>query len=176
MKNWYLVIDVAQCENCNNCLLSCKDEHVDNDWPGYAKPQPRHGHRWMDVKRHERGQFPLIDVAYRPTTCMQCQDAACAKSSNAVYRRNDGIVMIDPVKALGQRDLVDACPYHAIWWNEEQNVPRSALFVRTCSMTAGRNRAACRLAPPGRCRPSMWKNPRWPGLSRPSSWRCSTRS
>lgn len=128
MKTWHLVIDVAQCEDCNNCSLACKDEHVDNDWPGYSKPQPRHGHRWMDVVRQERGQFPMIDIAYRPTTCMQCQDAACAKSSNAVYRRDDGIVMIDPSKALGQKDLVKACPYHAIWWNESQNVPQKCTF------------------------------------------------
>ena len=40
MKEPYLVIDVAQCENCNNCFLACKDEHVGNDWPGYAAPQP----------------------------------------------------------------------------------------------------------------------------------------
>jgi Fe-S-cluster-containing dehydrogenase component len=128
MKSWHFVIDVAQCEDCNNCSLACKDEHVDNDWPGYSKPQPRHGHRWMDVMRHERGQFPMIDVAYRPTTCMQCNDAPCTKASNAVYRRNDGIVMIDPTKALGQKDLVKACPYNAIWWNETHNVPQKCTF------------------------------------------------
>jgi len=122
MKTWHLVIDVAQCEDCNNCSLACKDEHVDNDWPGYSCSQPRHGHRWMDVVRHERGQFPLIDVAYRPTTCMQCQNAPCTKASDAVERRKDGIVIINPDKAKGQKELVKACPYNAIWWNEEQNV------------------------------------------------------
>jgi Fe-S-cluster-containing dehydrogenase component len=128
MKTWHLIIDVAQCEDCNNCMLACKDEHVDNDWPGYSKPQPRHGHRWMDVVRHERGQFPLIDVAYRPTPCMQCRDAACAQASDAVYHRKDGIVMIDQKKAVGRKDLVKACPYHAIWWNEEHNLPQKCTF------------------------------------------------
>lgn len=128
MKQWHLIIDVAQCEDCNNCTLACKDEHVENDWPGYSKPQPRHGQRWMDVLRHERGQFPLIDVAYRPTTCMQCQDAPCAKASSAVTKRPDGIVLIDPVKAIGQKDLVKACPYNAIWWNDALNVPQKCTF------------------------------------------------
>ena len=35
MKSWHVIIDVANCEDCNNCLLACKDEHLDNAWPGY---------------------------------------------------------------------------------------------------------------------------------------------
>jgi Fe-S-cluster-containing dehydrogenase component len=130
MKKWNLIIDVEKCEDCNNCFLSCKDEHVDNDWPGYAVSQPRHGHRWINILRKERGQFPLVDVAYRPTPCMHCDDAPCMKAARdgAIYKREDGIVIIDPVKAKGQKDLVKACPYGAIWWNEEKNVPQKCTF------------------------------------------------
>lgn len=125
MKKWHMVIDVSKCEDCNNCSLACKDEHVDNEWPGYTVAQPLHGQRWMDVARKERGQFPLVDVVYRPTTCMQCADAPCIKASHGtVRRREDGIVLIDPEKAKGQRQLVNACPYGAIWWNEERQVPQ----------------------------------------------------
>jgi Fe-S-cluster-containing dehydrogenase component len=130
MKKWNLIIDVEKCEDCNNCFLSCKDEHVDNDWPGYAVSQPRHGHRWINILRKERGQFPLIDVAYRPTPCMHCDDAPCMKAAKdgAIYKREDGIVIIDPAKAKGQKDLVKACPYGAIWWNEEKDVPQKCTF------------------------------------------------
>jgi Fe-S-cluster-containing dehydrogenase component len=124
MKTWHVIIDVAQCEDCNNCLLACKDEHLDNEWPGYTLPQPRHGHRWIDIERTERGEFPLIDVAYLPVLCMHCQNAPCMKASSAVYRRDDGIVLIDPNKARGQKDLVKSCPYNMIWWNEAHNVPQ----------------------------------------------------
>ncbi|HWQ61767.1 MAG TPA: 4Fe-4S dicluster domain-containing protein [Negativicutes bacterium] len=125
MKKWHLVIDVARCEDCNNCFLACKDEHVGNDWPGYACAQPAHGQRWMNVMRRERGQFPVVDVAYRPTPCMQCGNAPCVAASNgACYRRGDGIVIIDPAKARGARQLVAACPYGAIWWNESEEVPQ----------------------------------------------------
>lgn len=125
MKKWHLIIDVEKCVDCNNCFLACKDEHVDNDWPGYARPQPRHGHRWINIMRTERGQYPLIDVAYRPTTCMHCEDAPCIRASKgSIAKRADGIVIIDPDKAKGQRELAKACPYQAIWWNEEQEVPQ----------------------------------------------------
>lgn len=130
MTKWNLVIDVEKCEDCNNCFLACKDEHVDNDWPGYAVSQPRHGHRWMNIMRKERGQYPIIDVAYLPMPCMHCDVAPCIKAgkAGAVYKRDDGIVIIDPEKARGQEDIVKACPYDAIWWNEEQSVPQKCTF------------------------------------------------
>jgi len=126
MKKWNLIIDVEKCEDCNNCFLSCKDEHVDNEWPGYSASQPLHGQRWMNIMRKERGQYPLIDVAYRPTPCMHCDNAPCIKAGNdgAVYKRDDGIVIIDPVKAKGQESIVSACPYKAIWWNKDKDIPQ----------------------------------------------------
>jgi len=126
MKKWNLIIDIEKCEDCNNCFLSCKDEHVDNDFPGYTAPQVKHGHRWVNIMRKERGRFPQIDVAYLPIFCMHCDNAPCIKAAKdgAVYKRDDGIVIIDPVKAKGQKHLVDACPYGAIWWNEEDELPQ----------------------------------------------------
>jgi Fe-S-cluster-containing dehydrogenase component len=130
MKSWHVIIDIENCEDCGNCLLACKDEHLANAWPGYTQPQPRHGHRWIDVVRGERGQFPLVDVVYLPTMCMHCEDAPCMQGAfrNAVYRRQDGIVLIDPQKAEGARDLVNACPYHMIFWNEGENAPQKCTF------------------------------------------------
>jgi Fe-S-cluster-containing dehydrogenase component len=124
MKSWHLVIDVAKCENCNNCFLSCKDEHVDNDWPGYAAPQPGQGPSWISIEAVERGQHPFIDVAYLPVPCMHCARPVCMNSARdgAIYKRPDGIVIIDPVRAKGQRALVEACPYGVIRWNEELQV------------------------------------------------------
>jgi len=130
MKKWNMIIDIERCEDCNNCFLACKDEHVGNDWPGYAVSQPLHGQRWIDIMRKERGQYPLIDVAYRPTPCMHCDHAPCIKAAKngAIYKRDDGIVIIDPEKSKGQRTLLDACPYNAIWWNEEKNLPQKCTF------------------------------------------------
>jgi Fe-S-cluster-containing dehydrogenase component len=126
MKTWYLIIDVEKCENCNNCFLACKDEHVDNDWPGYALPQPGQGGSWIEILRKERGTYPLIDVGYLPVPCMHCDDAPCIKAAKeeAIYKRPDGIVIIDPVKAKGQEPLVKACPYNAIQWNQALGVPQ----------------------------------------------------
>jgi Fe-S-cluster-containing dehydrogenase component len=130
MKKWNMIIDVAKCHDCNNCFLACKDEHVDNEWPPYAAAQPWHGHRWINIMRKERGQYPLVDVAYRPTPCMHCDDAPCIKAGKdgAAYKRDDGVVIIDPQKAKEQNELVDSCPYGAIWWNADKAIPQKCTF------------------------------------------------
>src|SRR5215470_11053282 len=69
MKKWNMIIDVAECTNCQLCTLATMDEYVGNDWPGYTKPMPKHGHKWINILQKERGQTPMIDVAYVPTMC-----------------------------------------------------------------------------------------------------------
>jgi Fe-S-cluster-containing dehydrogenase component len=123
---WNMIIDVAECTNCHLCTLATMDEYVDNDWPGYAAAMPKHGHKWIDILQKERGQVPMIDIAYVPVMCNHCDKPPCmeAAKDGAVTKRDDGIVIIDPVKSKGQRQLVEACPYGHIWWNEERDIPQ----------------------------------------------------
>ncbi|MDC0989395.1 oxidoreductase [Rhodospirillales bacterium] len=130
MDKWNLIIDVENCTNCNMCVLACQDEHVDNDFPNYAAPMPKHGARWIEIMRKERGQAPMIDVAYMPVMCNHCDNAPCieAAKDGAITKREDGIVIIDPVKSKGQKHLVESCPYDRIWWNEELEIPQTWIF------------------------------------------------
>lgn len=120
------VVDVARCSGCHNCQLSCKDEHCENNWLPYAAPQPPTGQFWCRVTDHPRGTIPKVKIHYIPVLCNHCADAPCmaAAKNGAVYRREDGLVVIDPETAVGQKALVEACPYHAIFWNEELNLPQ----------------------------------------------------
>jgi len=129
---WGLIIDVARCHDCNNCFLACKDEFVGNDWPPYSKAQPERGQRWMNIHRRERGGYPLVTVSYLPKPCQHCQNPPCLKAARngAVSVRADGIVLIDAERAVGQKQLVAACPYGAIYWNEAAQVPQK------CSLCA----------------------------------------
>jgi Fe-S-cluster-containing dehydrogenase component len=130
MKKWNMIIDVAECTNCNLCALAVMDEYVDNEWPDYSAPMPKHGHKWINILQKERGQTPMIDIAYVPTTCNHCDDAPCIKAApkGAIKKRRDGIVIIDPKAAKGQKQLVDACPYGHIWWNEDLQLPQAWPF------------------------------------------------
>jgi Fe-S-cluster-containing dehydrogenase component len=123
-KKWHMVIDVALCNDCNCCFMADKDEFTGNDWPPFSKAQPWEGQRWIDIERKERGQFPQIQVVHRPSPCMHCDNAPCVEAApdGAIYKRPDGLVIIDPEKAAGHPELVDSCPYGAIFWNEEAGV------------------------------------------------------
>jgi len=90
----------------------------------------RLGHRWIDIRQREIGTFPVVEVSYLPVTCNHCDNAPCIKAAKdgAIRKREDGIVIIDPVKAKGQKQLVSACPYGAIWWNEEKQLPQAWPF------------------------------------------------
>jgi Fe-S-cluster-containing dehydrogenase component len=114
------VIDIDKCVGCYSCQVGCKDEHVGNDWSPVAKPQPEIGQFWIKVNQYERGAKPHVKVTYFPVLCQHCDDAPCVKAApDAVYKRPDGLVIIDPDKAKGNRHLAASCPYGVIYWNEQ---------------------------------------------------------
>ncbi len=129
-QKWNMIVDVARCDNCRGCFVAVKDEHIGNDFPGYAAAQPAQGHNWLDIRRKERGSYPIVEAHFMPVMCNHCDDAPCIKAARngAVTKRPDGIVIIDPEKSKGQKQIVDACPYGAISWNEEKQIPQAWIF------------------------------------------------
>lgn len=129
MSKWNLIIDVALCENCNNCVIAERDEHVGNDFPGYSAPAAAVGDGTIRILRRVQGAAPVVETTYLPSLCQHCDDAPCRRAApDAVRKRDDGIVIIDPVKAKGRREIVDSCPYGAIVWNGEQQLPQNWTF------------------------------------------------
>jgi len=119
------VIDVSRCNGCYCCQIACKDEHVGNDWTPYARPQPDTGQFWLKQNEFVKGTVPKVRVHYQPILCMHCDNAPCmtaCKIEGAIYRRKDGLVIIDPVKCTGCKSCVDACPYKTIYFNEGLNI------------------------------------------------------
>ena len=121
-----ITVDVSRCSGCMNCQLACKDEHCGNTWLPYSQAQPEIGQFWLKVQEHTCGSVPKVRMHYIPTLCNHCKNAPCIKhaENGAVYRRDDGLIIIDPEKAVGQKSLVDACPYGVIYWNEEMKLPQ----------------------------------------------------
>jgi len=129
MDKWNLIIDVGRCENCHNCVIAARDEHVGNDYPGYAAPASLASEAPMRILRRVQGEAPMLQTTYLPVLCNHCDDAPCIKvGGDAIRKRDDGIVIIDPVRAKGRKDIVRSCPYQAIVWNEEQQLPQTWIF------------------------------------------------
>jgi Fe-S-cluster-containing dehydrogenase component len=132
MARYGIAIDTDQCMACYNCVIACKDEHCGFS-TAVSAPQPHIGQKWIRIDSSERGndsrRIKTLNVA---VTCTHCHDAPCQKAAEngAVYTRPDGIVIIDPEKAKGQKQLVDSCPVNAIYWNDDLELPQK------CTMCA----------------------------------------
>lgn len=119
------VVDVARCNGCYSCQIACKDEHVGNDWSPYAKPQPDTGQFWLRVNDYVRGTVPKVKLHYVPVPCQHCDEAPCLAAcpvEGVIYRRDDGLVVVDPLKCTGCRECLLSCPYDALFFNEDLNI------------------------------------------------------
>ena len=132
MKKPGIAINSARCMACYACFMACKDEHCGWD-TALSKAQPELGQYWMNIHEWERGDNERrVKTATVPTPCSHCDNPACVKAARdgAAYKREDGIVIIDPEKAVGQKQIVDACPVGAVYWNEALQLPQK------CTMCA----------------------------------------
>lgn len=124
------VFNVERCNGCYSCFLACKDEHTGNDHSPICAPTCE-GCNLMKLNEVEYGTGSKVKVDYVNTICQQCANPACmAKFPEEIYKRADGIVIIDPVKAKGKKEIVKSCPYGAIFWNEKEQLPQK------CTMCA----------------------------------------
>ena len=126
-----MVINYDICNGCYNCQIACKDEHVANDWSPIAKPQPDTGQFWNKIFDNVRGQVPKVKVTYEHSICQHCDDAPCITACNAgaIYKRDDGVVIIDPDKCRGNMMCIAACPYeNVIYYNEALNIAQKCTF------------------------------------------------
>ncbi len=127
-----IAVNTENCMACYNCFMACKDEHC-----GFATavsaPQPHEGQFWVKIVSKERGDDNRkVKMSNVPLMCAHCADPACLRTAEhgAVTRREDGIVLIDPEKAKGQKQIAEACPIGAVYWNEELQIPQK------CTMCA----------------------------------------
>jgi Fe-S-cluster-containing dehydrogenase component len=106
------VLDQDRCIGCHACTTACKSE---NEVPlGVTRTY---------VKSVETGAFPEVRRAFQVTRCNQCTDAPCVAAcpTQAMYRRDDGIVDFDKDLCIGCKACIAACPYDAIFINPEDN-------------------------------------------------------
>ena len=104
-----MLIDLKRCVGCDSCTLSCKAEQ--GTPPGVM---------FSRVNRVVTEQQEKIRGFFLPVLCNHCESPACLKAcpSHAIYKTNDGIVLIDEDKCVGARACVPACPYNQSFYPE----------------------------------------------------------
>ncbi len=112
-------IDQRTCIGCHACTVACKTEH---DVPvGQFRT-------W--VKYVEKGTFPDTTREMAVLRCNHCTDAPCVKScpTQALFIRDDGIVDFDNSRCIGCKMCMQACPYDAIYIDENTHTAAKCNF------------------------------------------------
>jgi Fe-S-cluster-containing dehydrogenase component/formate-dependent nitrite reductase membrane component NrfD len=119
MTRYAFLIDQDTCIGCHACTVACKAEHqvplgVNRTW----------------VKYIERGEFPDTRRFYSVNRCNHCDDAPCVSicPTNALFRRDDGIVDFNDSSCIGCKSCMNACPYDALYVNPETQTVHKCNF------------------------------------------------
>lgn len=122
LPRWGMVINLDRCVGCHTCEIACK---IENDVPlGIWRS-------W--VKEIEKGKYPNVVRAFRPTLCNHCENPVCVKVCpvGAAWKREDGMVLVDPHLCVGCRYCMSACPYEVRYIHPQKGIIDKCDFCRT---------------------------------------------
>jgi len=114
MKEYKLIIDHESCWGCKTCEVACKQENRASD-----------GIRLISV--YEEGPNIVdgkAEFVFRVNVCRHCDEPVCVEicPEEAIFKRDDGIVILDQEKCMGCELCIEACPYDAITFDTEKGV------------------------------------------------------
>lgn len=94
-----------ECMGCHACEVACKQEHLLGVGPRLVRVIERAPH-------------------YTPVFCHHCTKAPCLQScpTEAIYRNDRGLVLINEAQCIGCRECQQACPFGAMQFDEESEV------------------------------------------------------
>ncbi len=112
-------IDHRTCIGCHACTVACKTEH-----------QIPVGQFRTWVKYVDSGTFPDSTRDFGVMRCNHCTDAPCIEicPTNALFKRDDGIVDFDSDLCIGCKSCMQACPYDAIYIDKDTNTAAKCNF------------------------------------------------
>lgn len=116
-------IDQRTCIGCHACTVACKTEH-----------EVPLGQFRTWVKYVDTGTFPDTTRSFGVMRCNHCTDAPCVKicPTQALFKRDDGIVDFDNSRCIGCKSCMQACPYDAIYIDADTHT------AAKCNMCAHR--------------------------------------
>jgi len=136
---WGMLININQCQNCDECVKACADEHGIK-----AAKTPETSSKWI---RKVRVRNKLTQNEYSlPLLCQHCEHPPCADvcPTGASFKRADGIVLVDKHICIGCRYCMMACPYkarsfvHEPLTEQKPYSPRGKGTVESCTFCVHR--------------------------------------
>jgi anaerobic dimethyl sulfoxide reductase subunit B (iron-sulfur subunit) len=116
MPQYAFVVNSDACSGCKTCQVACNDRH-----------DVAAGVHWRRVYEVTAGTWQKKDAVWVSTVvayhlsvaCHHCLVPLCATScaSDAIWKRVDGIVLIDAGRCTRCRKCEADCPYGAVRWD-----------------------------------------------------------
>jgi anaerobic dimethyl sulfoxide reductase subunit B len=142
------LVNSDACSGCKTCQVACSDRH---DLPA--------GLHWRRVYEVTSGGWQKKGSAWHSTvaayylsvTCHHCAVPVCATScpSDAIWKRDDGIVILDQARCTKCRKCEMDCPYGAVRSDGSGNTPLAKCDACVDDVYVGRL-PACVAACPNR--------------------------
>lgn len=112
-------IDQRTCIGCHACTVACKTEH-----------EVPLGQFRTWVKYVDSGEFPATTRDFGVMRCNHCTDAPCIKicPTEALFKRDDGIVDFDKDRCIGCKSCMQGCPYDAIYIDADTHTAAKCNF------------------------------------------------
>jgi anaerobic dimethyl sulfoxide reductase subunit B (iron-sulfur subunit) len=124
-------VDPSACIGCKACQIACQDK---NDLPAqilWRRVFHYGGGNWVSDSSipnlHRASNIFTYSIS---VSCMHCQDPICVEvcPTQAMHKRDDGVVLIDDTKCVGCRYCEWACPYGAPHFNQVSGVMTKCNF------------------------------------------------
>lgn len=104
-EQYYILVLPELCMGCRSCDLACAVEHSATK-SVYTAP-------FETPPPIARIMVLAVENYYVPMRCQHCQDAPCVAvcPTKALYRSDEGFVLINPQKCIGCLMCATACPF-----------------------------------------------------------------
>lgn len=120
MPRYGMVIEPQRCIDCRACMVACTAE---ND-----VPLGKH-RNWVETL--QLGRYPEIKLRIEPEQCHHCDNPPCVRScptGASFVMENSGIVLVASDKCIGCRYCMQACPYDARYFDEQDGTVGKCTF------------------------------------------------
>lgn len=118
-NRWAMVVDLNKClveEGCTKCINAC---HKTHNVPDIGNPKDEI--KWIWKENYENAFLDQENYFMKasledkkvPIFCNHCDNPPCVRvcPTQATWKREDGVVMMDWHRCIGCRYCIAACPY-----------------------------------------------------------------